>query len=77
MVQLDWKLRNHSIQYFIYEWKDVAIQNPTANEIKLQPTTRVVIGVNEIVPLPSSEGIWRWISDYSSRSSNSNGENIE
>src|ERR1051325_4331737 len=36
---------------------DVAIQNPTANEIKLQPTTTVVIGVNEIVPLPSgSEG---------------------
>jgi hypothetical protein len=36
---------------------DVAIQNPTTNEIKLQPTTTVVIGVNEIVPLPSgSEG---------------------
>ena len=32
---------------------DIAIQNPTANEIKLQPTTTVVIGVNEIVPLPS------------------------
>lgn len=36
---------------------DIAIQNPTANEIKLQPTTTVVIGVNEITPLPSgSEG---------------------
>jgi hypothetical protein len=36
---------------------DIAIQNPTANEIKLQPTTTVVIGVNEIAPLPSgSEG---------------------
>jgi hypothetical protein len=32
---------------------DIAIQNPTSNEIKLQPTTTVVIGVNEIVPLPS------------------------
>jgi hypothetical protein len=35
---------------------DIAIQNPTANEIKLQPTTTVVIGVNEIVPLQSSGG---------------------
>jgi hypothetical protein len=36
---------------------DVAIQNPTANQITLQPTTTVVIGVNEIAPLPSgSEG---------------------
>jgi hypothetical protein len=36
---------------------DIAIQNPTANEIKLQPPTTVVIGVNEITPLPSgSEG---------------------
>jgi hypothetical protein len=36
---------------------DVAIQNPTANQITLQPTTTVVIGVNEITPLPSgSEG---------------------
>ena len=33
---------------------DIAIQNPTVNEIKLQPTTTVVIGVNEITPLPSS-----------------------
>jgi hypothetical protein len=35
---------------------DIAIQNPTANEMKLQPTTTVVIGVNEIVPLQSSGG---------------------
>ena len=35
---------------------DIAIQNPTANEIKFQPTTTVVIGVNEIVPLPSGGG---------------------
>src|SRR5919206_1036304 len=36
---------------------DIAIQNPTTSEIKLQPTTSVVIGVNEITPLPSgSEG---------------------
>ena len=36
---------------------DIAIQNPTTNEIKLLPTTTVVIGVNEITPLPSgSEG---------------------
>ena len=35
---------------------DIAIQNPTANEIKLQPTTTVVIGVNEITPLQSSSG---------------------
>ena len=36
---------------------DIAIQNPTTSEIKLQPTTTVVIGVNEITPLPSgSEG---------------------
>src|SRR5919205_2214858 len=33
---------------------DIAIQNPTANEIKLQPTTSVVIGVNEIAPLQGS-----------------------
>src|SRR5919198_1366970 len=35
---------------------NIAIQNPTANEIKFQPTTTVVIGVNEIVPLPSGGG---------------------
>jgi hypothetical protein len=36
---------------------DIAIQNPTANEINLQSTTTVVIGVNEITPLSSgSEG---------------------
>ena len=51
------KIKESQYQYFIYERKEVAIQNPTANKIKLQPTTRVVIGVNEIVPLPSSEGI--------------------
>jgi hypothetical protein len=35
---------------------DIAVQNPTANEIKFPPTTTVVIGVNEIVPLQSSSG---------------------
>jgi len=36
---------------------DIAIQNPTTNEIKLPATSSVVIGVNEITPLPSgSEG---------------------
>jgi hypothetical protein len=36
---------------------DIAIQNPTANEVKFPPTSTVVIGVNEIVPLQSgSEG---------------------
>ena len=35
---------------------DVAIQNPTANQITLQPTTTVVIGVNEIAPLQGSSG---------------------
>ena len=33
---------------------DIAIQNPTANEIKFPPTSTVVIGVNEISPLPAS-----------------------
>jgi hypothetical protein len=33
---------------------DVAIQNPTANEIKFPPTSTIVIGVNEISPLPAS-----------------------
>ena len=33
---------------------DVAIQNPTANEIKFLPTSSIVIGVNEISPLPAS-----------------------
>ena len=33
---------------------DIAIQNPTANEIKFPPTSTVVIGVNEIRPLPTS-----------------------
>jgi hypothetical protein len=35
---------------------DIAIQNPTTSEIKLEPTTTVVIGVNEITPLPSGSG---------------------
>ncbi len=35
---------------------DIAIQNPTANEIKFPPTSTVVIGVNEITPLQSSGG---------------------
>src|ERR1051326_8072405 len=36
---------------------DIAIQNPTTSEIKLPATSSVVIGVNEITPLPgSSEG---------------------
>jgi hypothetical protein len=35
---------------------DIAIQNPTANEIKLPSTSSVVIGVNEIAPLQSSSG---------------------
>jgi hypothetical protein len=36
---------------------DIAIQNPTTNEIKLPATSSVVICVNEITPLPSgSEG---------------------
>ena len=33
---------------------DIAIQNPTANEIKFPPTSTIVIGVNEISPLPAS-----------------------
>jgi hypothetical protein len=33
---------------------DIAIQNPTANEIKFLPTSSIVIGVNEISPLPAS-----------------------
>jgi hypothetical protein len=33
---------------------DIAIQNPTANEIKFPPTSTVVIDVNEIRPLPAS-----------------------
>ena len=33
---------------------DIAIQNPTANEIKFLPTSTIVIGVNEISPLPAS-----------------------
>ena len=33
---------------------DIAIQNPTTNEIKLPATSSVVIGVNEIAPLQSS-----------------------
>jgi hypothetical protein len=36
---------------------DIAIQNPTTSEIKFPSTSTVVIGVNEIVSLPSgSEG---------------------
>jgi hypothetical protein len=35
---------------------DIAIQNPTANEIKFPSTSTVVIGVNEIRPLPTSQG---------------------
>lgn len=35
---------------------DIAVQNPTANEIKFPPTTTVVIGVNEIVALQSCSG---------------------
>ena len=36
---------------------DIAIQNPTTSEIKLPATSSVVMGVNEIAPLPSgSEG---------------------
>ena len=35
---------------------DIAIQNPTANEIKLPSPSSVVIGVNEIAPLQSSSG---------------------
>src|SRR6266508_4924527 len=35
---------------------DIAIQNPTTNEIKFQSTSTVVIGVNEIRPLPASQG---------------------
>jgi hypothetical protein len=35
---------------------DIAIQNPTTNEIKFPSTSTVVIGVNEIRPLPASQG---------------------
>jgi hypothetical protein len=35
---------------------DIAIQNPTANEIKFPSTSTVVIGVNEIRPLLASQG---------------------
>jgi hypothetical protein len=35
---------------------DIAIQNPTANEIKFPSRSTVVIGVNEIRPLPTSQG---------------------
>jgi hypothetical protein len=35
---------------------DIAIQNPTSNEIKFQPTSTVVIGVNEISPLVGTSG---------------------
>jgi hypothetical protein len=35
---------------------DIAKQNPTANEIKFPSTSTVVIGVNEIRPLPTSQG---------------------
>lgn len=30
---------------------DLALQNPTKNQIKLPDTSTVVIGVNEIIPL--------------------------
>jgi hypothetical protein len=33
---------------------DIAIQNPTGNTMTLPPASTVVIGVNEISPLPSS-----------------------
>jgi hypothetical protein len=33
---------------------DIAIQNPTGNSMTLPPASTVVIGVNEISPLPSS-----------------------
>ena len=35
---------------------DIAIQNPTTNEIKFPSTSTVVIGINEIRPLPASQG---------------------
>src|SRR5918911_3041361 len=35
---------------------DIAIQNPTTTEIKLQSKSSIVIGVNEIAPLQSSGG---------------------
>lgn len=34
---------------------DIAIQNPTNNPIKLPDTSTVVIGVNEIMPLPQGQ----------------------
>ena len=35
---------------------DIAIQNPTTNEIKFPSTSTVVIGINGIRPLPASQG---------------------
>jgi hypothetical protein len=34
---------------------DIALQNPTDNEVKFGPTATVVIGVDEISPLPLNE----------------------
>ena len=36
---------------------DIAIQNPTGNTMTLPPASTVVIGVNEISPLPSSSSM--------------------
>jgi hypothetical protein len=36
---------------------DIAIQNPTGNTMTLPPASTVVIGVNEISPLPTSSGM--------------------
>jgi hypothetical protein len=35
---------------------DIAIQNPTNEDIEFGPTDTVVIGVNEIAPLAGEEG---------------------
>ena len=36
---------------------DIAIQNPTENSMTLPPASTVVIGVNEISPLPASSSM--------------------
>ena len=36
---------------------DIAIQNPTGSTMTLPPASTVVIGVNEISPLPSSSSM--------------------